>query len=143
MPSKKRTWNLTTVDRYKVKAFRMAKAQGVPDHMAETMAEVQSRVWNVGAGRYKAVREIVSDILDEEKVSPVWRGPFQAYGQWLVKQLEKGDYPPQLLWQMSIAKWKFEGWSLRIAQKIAKALGLDVTRFQQPEQKPQKKAGST
>jgi len=83
MASRKKVWSGTTLVRYEQKVYKIAKAQGIPDDLAQTVAKMQTMEFAAGGGLYHRVRMRVRRILNAEEtyVSPMFRAPYYAFAQ--------------------------------------------------------------
>lgn len=125
MGGRKKVWTATTPLRYKQKAYKIAKAQGVPEELAMQVVDGQTIAWTIGAGLYRRIREIAQRVMVREDtyVAPIMRAAYYAFAQRLYKLcVMTGEASPEDV--IDEFNRKSVDFRAEVLESIVEALGL-------------------
>lgn len=85
--AKRKVWNEGTAARYRLKAYKIAAAQGAPADITLEAVNAQARGWESGASVYRRIRDMARRVMvrPDTKVDPVFRAAYYAFAQRLWK----------------------------------------------------------
>lgn len=95
--ARKKRFGITSVDRYRIKAYRVHYMPGIPEDIVRMVASNQTAAWMGGFGIYsRAWNEKVKGILKRHNIPSLMWGPYRAFiNEFISKVVEKGTQDPE------------------------------------------------